>query len=300
MMLERLLEPTVKDALGKCLAGVMRKRQNDVPVNLQPKEWDLASHLVPFLCDFKDVTDVVGGQNYTTISLVAPMIDALQVKCDRTIADAKLPAAVRECARLSLTTLTNKFNKEQPMCVLLGMALDPALKMMDSLPDQTRQAVWTELARRCHAVVLPGQGDVKEPAEKKLKSSRPGLDLVNRILEVKAPVAPAAAAGSATSASGQEFAAFMTEPIDVETPPLAWWFQHRGTFPRLSLIALSVFCVPATSCPAERLFSVAGNVLTAKRACLSDDMLDALTCLHGNQDLTKKSSIPVVAADFDE
>jgi hypothetical protein len=64
------------------------------------------------------------------------------------------------------------------------------------------------------------------------------------------------------SAFGQEFAAFMTEPIDVEISPLAV-FQHRGTFPRLSLLFF-LCCVPR---PLALLLSVAGNVLSAKRAC---------------------------------
>jgi hypothetical protein len=122
------------------------------------------------------------------------------------------------------------------------------------------------------------------PAEKKHKSSRPGIDILNKIRGVQAAPAVAAPVGTAISASSLEFSSYMTEPPNGDVSPLEWWRQKEGTYP---------------PCPSERLFSVAGNVLTAKRACLSDDMLDALTSLHGNQDLTKKSVIPVVAADFD-
>jgi hypothetical protein len=61
----------------------------------------------------------------------------------------------------------------------------------------------------------------------------------------------------------------------------------------LVIVVLSMLCAP-TSCPAALS---CGERAVGQACVLSDDMLDALTYLHGNQDQTNPC---VVAADFDE
>jgi hypothetical protein len=51
----------------------------------------------------------------------------------------------------------------------------------------------------------------------------------------------------------------------LEDSPLAWWKQHGHLFPTLSLLARCYLATPATPCPVERLFSVAGQVDAAKK-----------------------------------
>jgi hypothetical protein len=67
-----------------------------------------------------------------------------------------------------------------------------------------------------------------------------------------------------------------TDPVNLEDSPLAWWKQHGHLFPTLSRLARRYLATPATSCPVERLFSVAGQVDAAKRASLSSDNLTLL------------------------
>jgi hypothetical protein len=71
-----------------------------------------------------------------------------------------------------------------------------------------------------------------------------------------------------------------TYPVNLEDSPLVWWKQHGHLFPTLLLLARSYLATPATSCPVERLFSVAGQVDAAKRAILSLDNLTLLVFMH--------------------
>ncbi|CAM9526079.1 unnamed protein product, partial [Phaeothamnion confervicola] len=61
---------------------------------------------------------------------------------------------------------------------------------------------------------------------------------------------------------------------------LVWWRDRGVEFPKLALLARRVLCIPATSASSERLFSVAGQVVTKKRNRLSEQSVETLVFLH--------------------
>ena len=76
---------------------------------------------------------------------------------------------------------------------------------------------------------------------------------------------------------------FMKEPdLDPDSNPLEWWRKNCERFPALSLYANKLLCVPATSVSSERIFSVAGNIVTKKRSNLLPENVDMLVFLHKN------------------
>lgn len=75
--------------------------------------------------------------------------------------------------------------------------------------------------------------------------------------------------------------------LSLSPPPssktvLEVWKDYKETLPKLHLLALKVFCVQASSAPAERLFSDAGNIFTDKRTLLGSEKLDDLLFLKWN------------------
>jgi hypothetical protein len=75
---------------------------------------------------------------------------------------------------------------------------------------------------------------------------------------------------------------FGEQPLPKSSDPLQWWKTNEARFPSLAVLAKSYLCVPATSTPSERLFSIAGNIASKKRASLSPEHVDMLTFLHYN------------------
>lgn len=73
------------------------------------------------------------------------------------------------------------------------------------------------------------------------------------------------------------------EEICKDADPLNWWHQNLFRYPILSEIAISYLCIPATSTPSERVFSAAGNIVSAKRSCLSPENVNKLVFLTQNK-----------------
>ncbi|KAM8762180.1 E3 SUMO-protein ligase ZBED1-like isoform 3-T3 [Acanthopagrus schlegelii] len=64
--------------------------------------------------------------------------------------------------------------------------------------------------------------------------------------------------------------------------PATWWWTVRDTLPLLSDLATKYLCVQASSTPAERTFSTAGDTISQERACLSPEKADMLIFLKKN------------------
>lgn len=70
--------------------------------------------------------------------------------------------------------------------------------------------------------------------------------------------------------------------IDKNIDPIIWWKKNEPRFPKLSQLSKKYLCILGTSTPAERAFSKAGNIITAKRNCLSGKTADMLIFLAHN------------------
>jgi len=70
--------------------------------------------------------------------------------------------------------------------------------------------------------------------------------------------------------------------ISIRIRLLHWWKEQKNTFPRLSALAHGMLAVPATSAPSERVFSIAGLVLQAKRSNLAPNKVNKVVFVHNN------------------
>lgn len=76
---------------------------------------------------------------------------------------------------------------------------------------------------------------------------------------------------------------FKTAPcLPMDQNPLDWWKAHCYEYPFLSKVAKVYLGIPATSVPSERVFSCAGDIVTAQRSMLNPDNVDKLIFLKKN------------------
>ena len=70
-----------------------------------------------------------------------------------------------------------------------------------------------------------------------------------------------------------------------------FWKINAGLFPLLSFLARFVLCVPAASSKSERVFSVAGQVVTGKRASLGSEKVEDLVIMACNSRLINEFDV---------
>ena len=99
---------------------------------------------------------------------------------------------------------------------------------------------------------------------------------------------PAVQSKTVDACAEEEMDLYCRSPsVPLSEDPLDWWHRHKGTFPLLSRLAKRYLCIPGTSVSAERVFSTAGDVVTAKRSTLKPDHVDQLVFLHKNLEIPK-------------
>ena len=105
--------------------------------------------------------------------------------------------------------------------------------------------------------------------------------LSEKMFNTPAPAANTAVAMSIEVAS-KEVERYRKEHLGINANPLQWWKSNQSAFPTISPLAKKHLCVAGTSVPSERLFSAAGNLLSAKRSCLDSQNVVCMLFLNKN------------------
>ncbi|KAJ3453314.1 hypothetical protein MRS44_017561 [Fusarium solani] len=96
-----------------------------------------------------------------------------------------------------------------------------------------------------------------------------------------------------TSAMLDEYAEWVatTDPGDcLVDDPIQYWLLRRRQYPRLSRMAINLFSVPAMSSEPERIFSLAGQMVTAQRGRLKADLIGAARLQKKDSDVYTEGS----------
>ncbi|KAK9976475.1 hypothetical protein ABG768_021680 [Culter alburnus] len=293
-MLERLLEQ--RWPITATLSDPEVTPRGKHYFDLKPDQWSLLEELTQGLQPFQCATEFLSGQEYATLSCLPQLAKGLQRSVQQSLNFETTPGkAFLAKASKELTERWGEistFCKEKDNIVLLSAALDPRFRKLKFMPAEQRievqstvevlaikagKALWkpTEEGQlQCHSVTAPRKGE-ESVLENLLQSDTDSLSEEEESHEEQK-----------IQVVRKEVQMYFSESqIAKQEDPLGWWKENEGRFPNLSKLARSFLCIPATSTPAERIFSAAGNICSQKRASLSREHVDMLTFLHFNSAL---------------
>ena len=263
-------------------------------VRITSDQWAEMGELITILTPVKDVCDQLEHSKCPSMSLVIPLVAQLLEQLGTTVynglrlSSCKLVcAAVREAV---YNRLKSAFDDHAAQC---GMMLDPRVrsKKLPSWTDKRAANASLQVAFESfpvtHASFMgsnnpalrhqhsSAEADIADNSGEQREAKRHCVELVEENVEVRRVAT--------------EIDLFTAEAgIGVKDNPLEWWKARESRYPVLSQMARVYLCMPASSAPAERVFSAGTLVLTDKRRRLQDDRVAQLIFLKKNMSLYNK------------
>lgn len=270
-MLSRLVQ--LKEAI--CLE--LATSETTVP-NLAPQEWKAVAGLVKALEPIASATKDLSGHKYATLSSVVPFLHGTQTVLKDCIA---ADDDTSEFARNLLKSMRTRFpGQDEQKEYVLATACDPRFKNL-FCTETFQETRLLELART--ELQLPPEEESSDCVEALASTAHK-----KRISSIWDSIEKLAASSerrhSTKTANIEEFKRYLREPTcSKDQDPLAFWKETRKQrFPGLCKMAMKYMGIPATSVPSEKLFSTAGNIVTARREKLTSDHVQQLLFLHEN------------------
>ncbi|XP_028654663.2 E3 SUMO-protein ligase ZBED1-like [Erpetoichthys calabaricus] len=279
-MIDRFLEqqPAICAALlsaevRKCGAGICTLDEIDV-ANAE----EVAAALKPL----KEATNIMSEEATPTLSVIAPLHAQLlhETKagfCGETALVQEIKQAIHEDLAKRYTSVTEK------NMLHISSSLDPRFKTLPFLSQDEQKDIHSKVIAEAAALeneepdirneVLDDEGP---PVPKKRNTSL--LNLLGKTF-TNVRVVPK----SAGTRAEEEMKKYLETPsLSLSEDPLNWWRSQDTVFALLAKLAQCYLCIPGTSVAAERVFSTAGDIVTAQRSMLTPEHVDQLLFLQKN------------------
>ena len=245
--------------------------------------------LMEVLQPIVQITETIGDKKLMTVSAVRPILyKLLSLHLIEHSSDSPLTKTIKKTLMADLKDRCNGvMNLINTACLL-----DPRFKDLEFLAENNKkniiksvegEALKIELAHTSTSSTEANNHDA--PPTKKPKKGL--MSLLDDVINCKSKDGESgdSAQLSDTERRKTEVEKEMHNYLCLDTGlvnPLIWWRDNEKYFPRLSQLARKYLCIPATSVPSERAFSVAGHVLNEKRSSLLPENVNMLVFLSGN------------------
>ena len=203
---------------------------------------------------------------------------------------AEFKAKVSDSLRSRMMLEPNEVEEVAKKAAVISSFLDARHKHLKFTTDELREAVIVEITALLSNLpaledaatteedeenVEPGVAQPAQAGGKRAKYEDAMLDFFGQDYFVEEPLTV-----------DDEMERYQREPaISPADDPAEWWETHQGRYKNLSRLAQKYLCIPATSVPAERVFSAAGLIVNRLRTRLTPEHVDMLLFLNKNRSL---------------
>ncbi|KAL3884855.1 hypothetical protein ACJMK2_024956 [Sinanodonta woodiana] len=273
-------------------------------------------NLVEILQPYKMATVHLSSAQYpssSTSSILFPVLEKLRSSFIKSPTSVDFGQCLKSAIQEELTAYYQEETLQQFM--LISSAMDPRVKSLSFLSQAKREQVFNEVkleARNFRSREITAEGseqietlvnikrEIIEPHEVSWVNFSSSSATMLQTHADKYRMSP-----PAKKSKTDDFGSWLgdivltsdenPEQIDNElqryrierdfslsSNPMEWWRVYSGTYPHLSCIARKYLCVPATSEPPDRVFSLTSNATHAKWACLDSSTRNMMIFLNQN------------------
>ncbi|KAK6167191.1 hypothetical protein SNE40_021284 [Patella caerulea] len=283
-MIERFLEQekTIKLVLSSDRKSVF----------LLPKVQDLevlevVNKAINLIVEF---TDALSGESHVNVSMVMPVIQLLN---DDILAHKEEDVTLtREIKTRILDYLNDKYSDERSKSLLnIASFLDPRYKTKfltasDNISTQMKvreEAISVTSLNSDNTYPTTSDSNIETDTSFTLPPQPAKKLRLGNLFKRRDSLHDTDISLTDAEVIDNELKRYLALPnTDYESNPLEWWKENYSFFPKLSPLVRKYLCIPATSCPSERLFSTSGNIVSCKRTCLNPDKVNQLVFLARN------------------
>ena len=244
--------------------------------NLDYSEWNLVEAIIEVLQPFEWATKTLSGDKYATLSMVIPLMSSILIS----LREMRCTVAAAEIVRKALIqAVENRFSDmEIDRTITTACILDPRFKTFMFIETSNRlkavEALRTEMStlepiERSQTQIVVEVSPPNPSKRRKLDFWKIVDEQCNQVHDV--------------NSYSVELDSYLAENcVNRETDIIMYWFENQKKFPLLYKLSLKYLCIPATSCSSERVFSKAGEIVSAKRSRLKPKNVNDLIFLNKN------------------
>ena len=239
------------------------------------EEWVLLQRLKDILDIFVKATEHLSGSTYPTLSIQLPYFSILAARLEAITDQERITGSIFHAACDASWKKLDDYHSKTGSAQAIATILDPRCKLqvfrnLSWLPQwiSTAEGAIERIYHDQYAIA----SSLSRPSTPPITSSQTSFDddYMSTVF---------ATSQTTEIQSMSEVAIYLEEKVEgVQVDPLDWWRIYESRFPNLSRMARDYLAIPATSVPSERCFSIAGSVLTTRRAAMTEGMANAIMC----------------------
>jgi len=258
---------------------MFRYGENDLC--LSQYEFKLIEGLCEFWKKFETITSILSGETYSTVNLACVFRSELQSSLEE---DDKDIPEIAELKNNMRKNFDNRFPMSELVCI--GALLDPRCQNLVDVKEFLTKNGTTAF----DLVKKWTKGIQFEKSLPKTKGN--DLNLVEELVEKHSSLRYVKQTLMSENDVDREIFFLLSLAGNAKVDSIRnFWKIYSKQMPILSVLAKKILCIPMTSTPSERNFSIAGLIVNLRRSKLLPSNVDKILFIHNNYDFVKKIAL---------